>query len=165
MGYNSIKGFHDYYLIKEGKIPMYVPGDNLKASKSMRVVDVHRDFKKLLDAGTPFTVIVNTEGMKNVDHLKPEMDVISVEDDNLHLKVRDHKGNEHRIKSGKIEEIGIGNSVKDKVWLNIAYFVDGKERMRVKDFDGKEVTVMVHGDGVRKYPLADWKKMNKYEVD
>lgn len=162
MGYNTIKGFQDFTMITEGKIPMYMPGDNIKASKSMRVVDVQRDFKKLFDAGTPFTLIVNTEGMKGVDHLKPEMDAIG-QDGEL-IIVRDQKGVEHKIKAGKIEEIGVGNSVKDGIFLNLAYFVDGKERMRVKDYDGKDVTVMVHGDGIRKYPLADWKKMNKYEV-
>jgi hypothetical protein len=163
MGYKTIKGFHDYTMITEGKIPFYIPGDNKTASKSMRVVDVERDFKKLLDAGKPFTIIVNTEGMKNVDHMLPEMDVIGQDKDLI--IVRDLKGNEHKIKAGKIEEIGLGNSVKDGIFLNVAYFVDGKERMRIKDFDGKTVTVLVHGEGDKKFSLADWKKLDKYEIN
>lgn len=162
MAFNKIKGFADFNLITEGKIPMYVPGDTIKASKSMRVVDITRDFGKLLAEKKPFTIIVNTEGMKNVDHTKPEMDVVGMDGDLI--IVRDEKGNEHKIKGGKVEEISVGNSIKDKVYLNVAYFVDGKERMRVKDYDGKEVTVMVHGDGIRKYPTEEWQKINKYEV-
>jgi hypothetical protein len=171
MSYSRIKSFGDFASLNEGKIPMYIPGDNLKASKSMRVVDVARDFKKIMDQNKPFTVVVNTEGLKGADPLKPEMDVVSLEkssdavpiEDLLVLK--DYKGREFKIKFGKIEEIILGDSVEQKVFLNTAFFVDGKSRMRILDFDGKEIKVYVHGEGERKIPLEEWKKMKKTEVD
>lgn len=167
MSYNRIKSFGDFHSLNEGKIPMYIPGDNLKASKSMRVVDVIRDFKKLLDKEQPFTVVVNTEGIKAADPTKPEMDVVGLEGegDGGLIVMRDFKGREFKVKAGKIEEILVGNSVKDKIFLNLAYFVEGKERMKLKNFDGKEVTVYVHGEGERKMPLAEWKGLRKTEVD
>lgn len=164
---SRIKSFGDFHSLNEGKIPMYLPGDNLKASKSMRVVDVIRDFKKLLDREQPFTVVVNTEGMKNVDHTKPEMDVVGLEGegDGGLIVMRDHKNREVKIKAGKIIEIMVGDSVKDGIFLNTAYFVEGKDRMKIKNFDGKDLTVYVHGEGERKIPLEEWKGYRKDLVD
>jgi uncharacterized protein YhfF len=164
---SRIKSFGDFHSLNEGKIPMYLPGDNLKASKSMRVVDVIRDFKKLLDKEQPFTVVVNTEGMKTANPTKPEMDVVGLEGegDGGLIVLRDYKGREFKIKAGKILEILVGDSIKDNVILNTAYFVEGKDRMKIKNFDGKELTVYVHGEGERKIPLAEWKGYRKDFVD
>jgi hypothetical protein len=166
MSYNRIKSFGDFHALNEGKIPMFMPGDNLKASKSMRVVDVIRDFKKLLDKGQPFTVTVNTEGMKTVDHTKPEMDVVGLEGegDGGLIVMRDHKGREVKIKAGKILDITVGDSVKDGIFLNVAYFSEGK-RYKVKNFDGKTVSVYIHGEGPAEIPLEEWQAMRKTEVD
>lgn len=167
MSYNRIKSFGDFHSLNEGKIPMYMPGDNLKASKSMRVVDVVRDFNRLLDKGQPFTVVVNTEGLKNVDHTKPEMDVHGVEGegDGALIVMRDFKGREVKIKAGKILDIVVGDSVEHGIFLNTAYFVNGKERMKIKGFDGKNLDVYVHGEGEKKIPLDEWKALKKTEVD
>jgi hypothetical protein len=156
-----IRSFEDFNSLNEGRILVYHPGDNLKASKTMRAVDVTREFQKLLDKGQPFTVTVDTVGVKGADPLHPEMDVIGI--DGELVVVKDYKGREFKIKTHKPIEVNIGNSVKDRIVLNLTYFANG-ERMTIKNNNGKELTVSAQGE-VKKIPLDTWKKWDKTQID
>ena len=120
----------------EGRIPMFKNGEVGKPFKTMRVVDVIRDLGKIYATGEPFTLIINTAGVKGADELHPEVDVIGINGDLL--KVRDAKGNEYMIKTGKILEIFMGTSVKCDVYPGNKYMINGK-KVKVKTFDGKVV--------------------------
>lgn len=164
------RSFKDFCLLQEGNLPVYMPGDGFKSSRHMHLKDIFRTdnfdlgFANLLKKGIPFTVIVNTEGMKNIDHLHPEMDVIGIEEDMI--IVRDIKGNINKVNGGRIMDgqVSIGNSVEDDITLGSTYLVDGKERWKILDYDGKELTVNASGEK-KKISIADWKKKEKTTIN
>jgi hypothetical protein len=145
----------------EGRIPMFKNGEVGKPFKTMRVVDVIRDLGKIYATGEPFTLIINTAGVKGADELHPEVDVIGIDGDLL--KVRDAKGNEYMIKTGKILEIFMGTSVKYDVYPGNKYMINGK-KVKVKTFDGKVVKLDTI-DGPQEVDPADWRKMEKIAID
>jgi hypothetical protein len=165
MPYMDIMGFDSFKSLFEGKIPMYRNGDVGKPYKTMRVVDVIRDLGKIFNAGEPCTLIINTAGVKGADEMHPEVDVIGIEGEGEEgrVRVRDVKGNEYTLKTGKILEIFMGNSVQYQVFLGLKYMIDGK-KVRVKSFDGKVVTLDTT-DGPQEVTPEDWKRLRKIQID
>ena len=79
------------------------------------------------------------------------------------IVLRSKDGKEWKIQIGKIEEVYIGSSEKDGISVNTPFFVHGKGKGILYDFDGKDVTFQYGEKGSEKetMSLADWKKTKK----
>ena len=79
---------------------------------------------------------------------------------NIAIVLVDKKGKNWKVQIGKIEEVSVGSSLKDKVYIGEVFTVDGKGKCYVADYDGKDVTIQFE-NGKETMPLSDWKKMDK----
>lgn len=149
-------------ILNEGAILVYGKKDVNKPEKTMRVVDVIRDFKKMLDAEQDFTVILDTEGIPEAGK-EAEFDVVGLEGDKI--RVKGSKGNEFLVKAGKIIEIQMGNSVVDGIAMGASYLVDGKTRAKIVDYNNGIVQIKLQTGENREYTLKEWKKENFTALD
>jgi hypothetical protein len=161
--------------LNEGAIPVYGEEGPFKQIRSMRVVDVVRDFRKMLDSGMTFTVIADLDGG---DYLgkqseEAEFDVIGVEQAEKPskpgvkedvIRIRSKKGDELLVRPGKIIEIQIGNSMKDNIAIGSSYLI-GDKRGALRNYQNGIVTVRLQNGQTLEIPIDEWKKANYLELE
>lgn len=179
--YSKLYNFSDFVnesaktSLNEGAIPVYGEEGPFKQIKSMRVVDVMRDFGKMLKDGVAFTAITDLDGgdYKGKNSDDAEFDVIAVEQAKHPrkpgvtedvIRIRDKKGEEFIVRPGKIIEIQIGNSLKDNITIGSSYLVDGKRGV-LRKYQNGIVTIRLQNGEQKEMSLADWKKARYTELE
>ena len=145
--------------LNEGAIPIFGEEGPFKQIKSMRVVDVIRDFTKMLNDGVTFTVIADTDNIPGAD--EAEYDVVGVSGDKI--KIRGKKGNEYFIKAGKIIEIQIGNNIENNISVGISYLIEDMRGI-IRGLQNGVITVKLQNGEMRDYTLEEWKKGRFTEI-
>lgn len=106
---------------------------------------------------------VNTNGKLTFTETYPITDPAEAKKtnpNNIAIVLVDKKGRNWKVQIGKIEEVSVGSSLKDKVYIGEEFKVEGKGKCYVADYDGKDVTVQFE-DTKETMSLAAWKKIGK----